>query len=186
MPLYEFQCDSCGKRWEDLQPYSAPSPACPGCKSGSVERLMPTRFGTVTDRELFRNQGTLADQFAGAEDQLDYVVKTAQRHGYRPSYTDLYLPSLARFPGDPKAFVPASGGRGHIRSVCAERGHDCEGIVQYRAPRGTRGEPPKRLSERIVERIARAKITAEPSLARRDQRELREEIIENHAVKLGA
>lgn len=40
MPLYEYQCDSCGHRFELIQKFSdAPTGACPVCP-GTVRRLL--------------------------------------------------------------------------------------------------------------------------------------------------
>lgn len=40
MPLYEYQCDSCGHRFEVIQKFSdAPVEACPACP-GTVRRLL--------------------------------------------------------------------------------------------------------------------------------------------------
>jgi putative FmdB family regulatory protein len=39
MPLYEYQCDACGHRFEQIQKFSDPPPSsCPVC-SGSVRKL---------------------------------------------------------------------------------------------------------------------------------------------------
>ena len=41
MPLYEYQCDACGKRFEIIQKFSDPAPdACRVCGQGPVHRLM--------------------------------------------------------------------------------------------------------------------------------------------------
>jgi len=41
MPIYEFECEECGHRFEELVPRSdAPAPACPSCGSGPVRRLL--------------------------------------------------------------------------------------------------------------------------------------------------
>ena len=41
MPLYEYQCDACGKRFEIIQKFSDPAPeACKVCGKGPVHRLM--------------------------------------------------------------------------------------------------------------------------------------------------
>jgi putative FmdB family regulatory protein len=41
MPLYEYQCDACGKRFEIIQKFSDPAPdACRVCGKGPVHRLM--------------------------------------------------------------------------------------------------------------------------------------------------
>ena len=42
MPLYEYECESCGDRFEKLVSVSKGSKGitCPGCKSKSVRKLM--------------------------------------------------------------------------------------------------------------------------------------------------
>ena len=41
MPLYEYECDACGKRFEIIQKFSDPAPdACRVCGKGPVHRLM--------------------------------------------------------------------------------------------------------------------------------------------------
>jgi putative FmdB family regulatory protein len=40
MPLYEYACPSCGDRFDRLQGYSDPGPACPSCGSSQVNRLI--------------------------------------------------------------------------------------------------------------------------------------------------
>ena len=39
MPLYEFQCESCGHRFEVIQKFSDAPPVCPKC-GGPVEKLV--------------------------------------------------------------------------------------------------------------------------------------------------
>ena len=39
MPLYEYECDACGKRFELIQKFSdGPPEACPKCGKGPVQR----------------------------------------------------------------------------------------------------------------------------------------------------
>ena len=41
MPLYEYQCDACGNRFEVIQKFSDPPAAtCPKCGSGPVQKLL--------------------------------------------------------------------------------------------------------------------------------------------------
>jgi putative FmdB family regulatory protein len=41
MPLYEYQCEACGHRFEVIQKYSdAPIAVCPLCGQGPVEKLL--------------------------------------------------------------------------------------------------------------------------------------------------
>src|SRR5471032_1780089 len=40
MPLYEYECDACGQRFEVIQKFSDPAPeACRKCGKGPVHRL---------------------------------------------------------------------------------------------------------------------------------------------------
>lgn len=41
MPLYEYQCDACGARFELIRKFSDPPlETCPTCKSGPVQKLV--------------------------------------------------------------------------------------------------------------------------------------------------
>src|SRR5688572_14057105 len=41
MPIYEYQCDACGTRFEQIQKFAdAPVDVCPKCGKGPVQRLM--------------------------------------------------------------------------------------------------------------------------------------------------
>jgi putative FmdB family regulatory protein len=41
MPLYEYVCDACGRRFEKIQKFSDPAPdPCPHCGKGPVKRQM--------------------------------------------------------------------------------------------------------------------------------------------------
>lgn len=44
MPIYEYACGPCGKRFEELvlRKSDEAEVACPACKSGEVSRLMST------------------------------------------------------------------------------------------------------------------------------------------------
>jgi hypothetical protein len=83
----------------------------------------------VTDREFLRGHGMLGNEFDG-DDTFDEVLKRAKARGYTPNANDVYMPALADDPGDPLAFVPASGGRGHVKKVCEKRNWKCDGMVK--------------------------------------------------------
>jgi putative FmdB family regulatory protein len=41
MPLYEYECESCGKRFEKIQKFSDPRvDVCPNCGKGPVKKLL--------------------------------------------------------------------------------------------------------------------------------------------------
>jgi putative FmdB family regulatory protein len=42
MPIYEYQCEGCGRRFEELMSSGGGLPACPDCGSHEVRRLLST------------------------------------------------------------------------------------------------------------------------------------------------
>jgi putative FmdB family regulatory protein len=40
VPIYEYACRQCGRRFEELVFGQAPTPSCPGCQTADVERLL--------------------------------------------------------------------------------------------------------------------------------------------------
>lgn len=50
MPLYEYQCRACGKRFEELVSASGPAPACPACQSPDVARILSPVCGRTQDK----------------------------------------------------------------------------------------------------------------------------------------
>ncbi len=40
VPVYEFECEQCGDRFEELAPSDTQSLACPACGSGRTRRLI--------------------------------------------------------------------------------------------------------------------------------------------------
>lgn len=47
MPIYEYQCASCGKEFELLLRNSSPAPACPDC-AGTELRKKLSAFATIS------------------------------------------------------------------------------------------------------------------------------------------
>lgn len=152
--------------------------------------------GGVTDRELFAGRGTLLDQFGGDEKRVQSLVESAKKnYGFTPNVNDVYDPQLAPATakgtkGHPDCFVPATGGLSHYRAIARKKGMNVlpglssEG--QLRIEPGDARERKVRkpgLGENIVRRKLREAIQRDPSLKLKDQRELREKIIDKHALK---
>lgn len=136
----------------------------------------------MTDSVYFASQGSLDKQFDKAPcGQLDSLIAAAASHGFKPGIHDVYDSGLADFFGDPKAFVPPTGGRNHIRRICEERGVSNYGPVQVRAPE--RENPPEmtRLAPDLAEEIVNGMLRANPELAHQaDRRELLAEAVHQH------
>jgi hypothetical protein len=141
--------------------------------------------GAVTDREFSRGIGTLAQQFDGEIPVLRQLVANARRNGYTPSDTDWYNPALVRpevGPGDPQAFIPHDGGRGHVKRVCRKNGWPCEGAVTVKAtPVRPAGPPEPPIAEDIMQRAIEQEIAKNPAKALK-LGQLRQEIVEKHAA----
>lgn len=150
--------------------------------TGKAVKILGTRPpGAVTDREFFANRGTLADQFDGDPEGLKAVVAGARARGYNPSASDVYLETLADDIGDPAGFVPASGGRGHIKKVCEARGDECRGMVNVKP---VRFDPPPdagpSLAEDIIQEGVADQIRHDRSLASKRE-QVQEAFVERHA-----
>lgn len=78
-------------------------------------------------------------QFAGQEAEGDFIRRVAESEGQSVK-GKVYLGGLAKYPGDPKAWVD---GRGDVKKVCEERGWNCEGSVNVKS-----FEPPGRLKRK--------------------------------------
>lgn len=89
--------------------------------------------GVKTDSTYFNNGRDVAHMVEQEPDYALPVLKKAKSLGYKPRASDVYEPGLAKFPGDPAAFVPATGGRAHIRKVLERRGWGASGTVTTRS-----------------------------------------------------
>ena len=47
MPIFEYQCASCGKEFELLLRNSSPAPECPSCNSAELRKKLSS-FATIT------------------------------------------------------------------------------------------------------------------------------------------
>lgn len=139
--------------------------------------------GLDTDDIFFSGQGTLLNQF-GSNKHVERFAKVAKRHGYTPSPNDVYYPGLARFQGDPEAFVSRSMGRSYIKKLCEKRGWACEGAVkvEHRQPEHDPLAPEncQTLGEDVIRDRAMQMYKEDPSVAKMDRKELRKKIIDKH------
>jgi putative FmdB family regulatory protein len=74
MPLYDFKCRKCGKKFEELVRLNE-TPACPKCKAAAVERLFSPTAAVSTESSRKRT-AKIARRRAGA-------VKKEQDHAQR-------------------------------------------------------------------------------------------------------
>lgn len=146
-------------------------------KSGKVR---PRISGT--DSQLFSGKMTLAEQFKNDPLALDHLVSKCRAAGFTPNPTDQYLPEIATEVCDPRAVISMAGGKQQIVKELTRQGRNCDGQVRVRA---YRPEPPKviPLGENLIREEISNRIAKDPGLKHKDRRELREQVIAEHARK---
>jgi len=94
--------------------------------AGRLEEMLEARQppGSNTDRE-FMMASENGRQFQDTPSIGDAYRRIAEPHGQNVTGKK-YLSSLARFPGDPEAWV---SGKGDLERIVDERGWGCEGAV---------------------------------------------------------
>ena len=107
----------------------------------------------VTDAILWEGHCN-GNQFADRPELGDHYKKQALRAGVNPK-GKIYKKGLARFPGDPEAWIST---RGDIQRLCDKYGHEADGIVTRK---GRRQEAPEidvapDLVQAEAERVAEA------------------------------
>jgi hypothetical protein len=147
-----------------------------GCTPRMAEMLASRKCAALdTDKMFFNQFGNLGDENDPV--YLNRITSNARREGYAPSVGDVYVPGLADYPGDPKAFVSRASGRGAIKKHMArvERGPESDPFDKAsRVP----------LAEDIVQDHVRQMVAEDPGVVkRRKPAELREEVIAKHGPK---
>lgn len=149
-------------------------------QSHAIAELLACRQapGAVTDREFLAGHCN-GSQFAADPAAGNQAKKIAESQGMNTT-GKVYLSGLARYYGDPKAWV---SGRGDVQKVCEERGWQCDGMVKVK-PRQTDQEPEKvAIGEDIVNEAAAKALRDEPDLRKKPVREIKEMVRERHLPK---
>jgi len=136
----------------------------------------------MTDSVFMEGSGRLGDVMS--ESHLEEVLAGAKKHGFRPNPNDMYMPTLARFPGDPEAFVSHAGGRYYVKKLLEKRGAGGEGVVKVKSREPS--EAPKRkhrLAPDIVNRTVALMRQEKPELREVPIAKLKAQVIETHGQK---
>lgn len=138
--------------------------------------------GIETDDTFLAGFGTLADQFSGDEKQLQQRVNISEQHGYKPNVNDVYIHGLARFPGDPEAFVGHGKGKGHIKKLLEKRGWSADGAVKVKGRPSEPDDKPK-LADSIGKQLGRRMVKKDPALLKVGVQERKQAVIAAHALQ---
>jgi hypothetical protein len=143
----------------------------------------------ITDNVFIQDQNrhgrSILDRHNGDIRAVERLRKALARNGYSLKSDDHYIPTVARYFGDPAAIVNQTNGLGGLRRNLEEQGRTVEGEIEIKAhENGLPQRVKHKLNPKIVERIRRNLISNNPDLAHKDQRELRESIIDKHGQKV--
>lgn len=142
----------------------------------------------ITDSVFIQDQNrhgrSILDRHNGDARAVERLRKALAKNGYTLKSDDHYITTAAQKFGDPAAIVNHTTGLGGLKQRLEGRGQSMEGEINLK-PRenGIERKVKHRLNPVIVERIRQRKIKENPDLARGNQRELREQIIDQHGLK---
>jgi hypothetical protein len=154
-----------------------------GCTPKMAEMLACRKMpGLRTDTAYFAQFKPLADELG--DGYAENVIRDAQKHGYNPSTGDVYMPGLADFRGDPRAFFSRTEGSGAIKKRIEERGTGCEGkwSIPAREPESDPLAPENcvALAPDLVDQRIAVMTRENPDVAHENQVELRKQIVKKH------
>ena len=121
-----------------------------GCAPSLADMLASRKFpGTKgTDRSFMQGRKLDGSQFEGIPLVGNHHLCVAQKAGVNPA-GKYYSGPLARYPGDPEAWVDSVH---DVKRICEKRGWECEGAIKVESPRYSGTEPgPYRVADDIVD-----------------------------------
>lgn len=125
---------------------------------------------SVTDREFMEGTEN-GRQFQRNPQQGDFYRKVAEAEGQSVKGKK-YISQLARYPGDPEAWV---SGRGDVQARCEERGSGCAGMVNVKARDADEAAKPVDVADDILEREVAREAEGQP-LRKRELMDLKEKV----------
>ena len=133
--------------------------------------LGQTPYCTSDNRRLLHGHRD-GDEFGDPRVSARYR-QIAEEHGQNP-VGKKYLSQLARFPGDPEAWVSDAS---DVRRICEERNYACEGAVNVPLPRPDAPPVPDvPVADDLVDHYAEREIENDPALAEKPVEEVKEMI----------
>ncbi len=133
-----------------------------------------------SDREFLQGHCN-GSQFEKTPGLGDHYQQVARAGGVDPK-GKVYLSGLARYPGDPEAWV---SGRDDVRRVCEKNNFSCEGAVSVKSQK--LGAPEEvGIAEDLVQDALATELAHNPDLAEKPREEVREQVREKlkpHWVK---
>lgn len=176
MPLYQYECDDHGP-FEAFAPMSdaGKTRRCPCGKAGLRVFVAPH---VESDCTVYTEDRTDLNQFR-SEAMRDFYGEKARKAGVNTAGKK-YDYSLARYPGDPKAWV---GSDGDVRQVLEHRGWGAKGKVNVKMRNEERVEAPKPgISEKAVREMVHERMVVDPG---QKLSKVIEDVVNDHAPRGG-
>jgi putative FmdB family regulatory protein len=81
MPTYEYQCEACNHRFDELQSFSEPPlKKCPKCKKKKLQRLIGTGAAILFKGQGFYQTDYRSDSYKAAA-KADATTQTSEKSG---------------------------------------------------------------------------------------------------------
>lgn len=85
MPLYEFECQACQHRFEELVKLGE-VPPCPRCKDAAPQRLFSASAGVSTERSRKRAAGVARRAAGKVKREKDHAQREYERNYMKDHY----------------------------------------------------------------------------------------------------
>lgn len=180
MAVHKYRCWKCKRDFPIEQRTNAKELDvwCPQCrKDGRETKLFRVRevHGLQTD-SVFMSGSHVDDGFGTDNRSRQYALALARKAGVSTAGRR-YCPSLARYKGDPRAWVD---GRGHVKDVCIAEGWGCEGDVNIPKPEDDAPDPLEgkyEVADEVVDRHLKEQLAkiGEP-ISATEQQDMRESL----------
>jgi len=147
------------------------------CREKGTDHNMAKIFALRDPPSLRTNKTFLANRgnpFEGDDAKAKRCVAAARAGGVNPT-GKTYLGGLAKYEGDPKAWID---GKGDVERVCAERGWGCEGSVTVEEPVNETPdlfEEPYRVADDLVQEEVAKRLNGE-TVGTKERAELVEKV----------
>lgn len=141
----------------------------------------------ITDTNFISDQNrhgrSILDRMNGNKIMTELLRRNLKKHGYTLKSDDHYIPTVARFPGDPEAIVSNTNTLGDMKRRLQSRGVKTAGMFEMEADNSRPPAKQKhRLNPKIVNELDRKNIQQNPDLVTVPKKQRHAEIIERHGA----
>ena len=142
----------------------------------------------VTDTNFISDQNrhgrSILDRMNGSTVMTELLRRNLKKHGYTLKSDDHYIPTVARFPGDPEAIVSNTNTLGDMKRRLQNRGVQTQGMFSMDADNSRPPAPKKHLlNPKIVDQLDRQNLQQNPDLIAVPKHQRHAELVEKHGAQ---